>query len=955
MKRINNYDHFGSGGIATSKKTYLSNQINLVSLSSVDLFTSQEYELYKQIISLINDIEQECCALKEESGRDPTVKLDLVAKKKETQQQLAKTIAAHAGIPRVVRIQSVIDSSRCIDAETGEIVWPQGISWRKLKTSRKIAEFSSDGSRAMQIPDGSITFDKIIVKWKSLDVLEQIVTDGFVMPIEHEDGTIENRIYRFATASAGQLRTDKIQAMSQSRWEKAQSHLLCGLTFDAINEKGGINANKLLAYIALSSSATDPWPEMSIDRCIVVDDFEAPVTGIVDYIHNDYSITRGEQTTTISHTDGCGMMLPSVSRKNFMLRAPWIKGLLCSFDYLKFCKVNDVKPIIKDIYGKEHDLVEENIQIIFTKSQFKLWKYYSSWDHYKTCFKENGCTLNRTNFEEDYIPDTEISYQMLQTLTDFTDEEIASFTKRTHDRICGIARDAKTMLRTLQADEESDNPYKKALSLYPELLREAYSRETLKAIKKRWTLDAKSGKIRCENKRLFAIPDLYAACQYWFMHEEKPEGLLKDGEVACRPYRGRDKVACLRSPHLFMEWTIRDVVHDQSIYDWFYTDGIYTSCHDLISKVLQFDVDGDQLNVVADPLLISVAQRNLGKYDVVPLLYELGKADAKPINTAEFFSGLKRAHDFSGIGQVSNSLTKLWNKDEPDREAAAMLCFYNNCVIDAAKTGYVNSFEHYPEINKRINKAIGGKQGRMPWFFQFSKNGRRFLHLPTKQRKKYTKPNGSTMNRICAAFDDIGNISMNYANVPPFNWQMMLTNNDAIYNIAAVHLFCQMDNSSVPVVNEALTSDPEGSIRIGSVYKMLSQDIAQELIARYGSLEAIYPSIVKYLFAGGNASKIAHKQMFWRVFGELACQALEQNTQTYTVCEKCSMKIPSWSKQHTCPKDAVGFFECCDCGAWCERTNSRQYRCASCQEEFIHIKNNLINKRKYQKKTKQAA
>lgn len=940
---------------STGKKTYLSNQINLVSLSSVDLFTDQEFDLYRRIIGTINEIEQETEALKDDSKRDPTVKLDLLSQKKELQQQLAHCIASHSGKPRIVRLQSVIDPSKCARLETGEIVLPTGVSWFTLKNSRKIAEFSSDSSRAMAIPDGEVTYDKVIVKWKSLDVLEQIVTDGFIMPILHEDGKVEYKAYRFATASAGQLRTDKIQAMSEDKWQSVCSRLLCGLSFESINESGGINANKLLAYIALSSSATDPWFDMSIDRCIVVDDFEAPVTGVVDYINNDYTIIRGERTTTIAHTDGCGMMLPSVSRKNFMVRAPWIKGLLCSFDYLKFCKIHDIRPVIKDIYGQEHDLIEENIQIIFTKSQFKLWKYYKSWDHYKQCFKKNSCALNRTNFEEDYIPDSEISYQMLQTLTDFTDDEIRRFTKRTHDKINGIAKDSKAMLHTLQADEESENPYKRALSIYPELLREAYSRETLKAIKKRWTLDAKSGKIKCENKRLFAIPDMYAACQFWFLGQEQPEGLLKNGEVSCKPYRGKEKVACLRSPHLYMEWTVRSVVHDQEIYDWFYTDGIYTSCHDLISKVLQFDVDGDQLNVVADPLLITIAQRNIEKYDVVPLLYELGKAGSKPVNSDEFFSGLKRAHEFSGIGQVSNSLTKLWNKDEPDREVAALLCFYNNLVIDAAKTGYVNSFENYPEIQKRVNKAIGGKNGRMPWFFQFSKNGRRFLHVPSKLRKKYVKPNNSTMNRICASFDDIGNINMNYANVPPFNWQMMLKDNDSIYNIAAVTLFCKMDDANIANAIEISQSDLNPSSGINSLYGIVSQDIEHELCKRFGSLEAVYPSIVKYLFAGGNVNKMTHKRMFWRVFGDLACQALQHNMKTYTVCDKCGMKIPAWGKSHVCPKDAVGFFECCDCGAWCERANSKQCRCSSCQEEFHRVTNNTINKMKYRRRKEEEA
>lgn len=246
----------------------------------------------------------------------------------------------------------------------------------------------------------------------------------------------------------------------------------------------------------------------------------------------------------------------------------------------------------------------------------------------------------------------------------------------------------------------------------------------------------------------------------------------------------------------------------------------------------------------------------------------------------------------------------------------------------------------------------------MPYFFQFSKNGRRLNSLPAKERKKYSKPNGSTMNRICAVFEPVerSHINLNYANVPPFNWQMMLTSNQETYYADAVLLFCQMDDSTLPAVKDVMTTETEQEFKTGILYNLISKEITSEIEKRFGSLEVAYPSIVKYLFAGANANKMAHKQMFWRVFGDIACNALIQNMQTYTVCEKCGMKIPSWSKVHTCPKNAVGFFECCDCGSWCERVNSRQFRCSSCQEEYRRIQNNIINKMKYQRhKAEEAA
>lgn len=104
---------------------------------------------------------------------------------------------------------------------------------------------------------------------------------------------------------------------------------------------------------------------------------------------------------------------------------------------------------------------------------------------------------------------------------------------------------------------------------------------------------------------------------------------MKDGEIACKIYRSYDKADVLRSPHLFMEHAVRTINHDPAVYDWFYTKGVYTSCHDLLSRILQFDVDGDQLNVVVEPLLVSVAERNIKEFDVVPLFYDANKAPSE--------------------------------------------------------------------------------------------------------------------------------------------------------------------------------------------------------------------------------------------------------------------------------------------------------------------------------------
>lgn len=851
---------------------------------------------------------------------------NLIDKKKEQQSKLADLIKSHKGIPRTVNLNSVLNYKKKTEDQ-------QGVTWWTLKTSRKIAEFSSEESRAMRLNHLDITFDKIIIKWKSLDVLEQLVLDGFYLPILNKDGTIEKRHFHFMTASAGQLRTDKTQFISDNIWEKIKDRMQCGMNWNTINEKGGINIGKYLAYTSLPSSATEE-SNINIDNCIVIKDFEAPVTGMMNYITQDYEIERGIRTVSINHCDGVGMCLPGIlDCGNAQIRGPYLKGLLSEFDFISWCKEYNAEPIIEDVWGTTHNLIEENISVIFTESQLKLWKYYDDWEHYKRCFKECECHICLTNYEEKYIKDTDLNYQMIQDL-DMTDEEIENFTQNIHDKINGIATSVESMLSALNADGQSDKPYQQALYIYNELLRDGYSRETLKAIKRKWTYNARSGAIKCKNKRLFVIPDLYAACEFWFKGIEEPEGILKDGEVYSRLYEKYDEGDILRSPHLSFEHAIRKFSKSELCKKWFRTKGIYTSCKDLISRILQFDVDGDQLNVVTEETIIAAAKRRMIEFNFAPLFYDANKAKPMLLSYENIFYGLKLAHDYSGIGVFSNMITQLWNKENPDAEAAGLICMTNNYTIDGAKTGFLNSYEDHPKAKKRIRKAVGGKGGKMPYFFQFSKNGR---HNPNgrKIKKKDCLPiNDSTMNRICKRFDDIGNIDFKIANLPPFNYQMMLEKPSKLVNFKAIELFCELDDQNISNIIEAASKNDQEEKANISGYDIVAEQITHELTERYGSLERIYPVITKYLFAGENIDKQSHKQMFWRVFGDIAIRNIINNSLAYYECNKCGAKIPIWSESHDCPKVRKGYFECCDCGTLCQRINPKQKRCETCQAIF---------------------
>ena len=218
----------------------------------------------------------------------------------------------------------------------------------------------------------------------------------------------------------------------------------------------------------------------------------------------------------------------------------------------------------------------------------------------------------------------------------------------------------------------------------------------------------KSAKLDIKGKYTFLIPDLYAFCEYLFLDNDNPKGLLDEGQVYCRLYKHIDKLDCLRSPHLMLEHAVRNNVIDDVKNKWFNTIAIYTSCHDLISKILQFDVDGDKSLVVADNTIVKVAQRNMAY--VVPLYYDMKKAEPVTLTSQSIYNGLNAAFTGGNIGAISNDITKIWNSGNvgsDELDVIKLLCMENNFVIDYAKTPLYKPVrpKEVDEKNKEIYKS----------------------------------------------------------------------------------------------------------------------------------------------------------------------------------------------------------------------------------------------------------
>lgn len=789
-----------------------------------------------------------------------------------------------------------------------------------------VSVFESMLTRTLGMNAGELYDDFFIVRTYYFDVLKSLILNGFMYNGEK---------YICFTASAGQIRTKKTVFIKKSLWDKHQRTLMCGLTVDKINATGGININKYLAYLALCNSATDLLMDFDIKKSIVVDDMETVVTGIVDFIdHKTYQITRKEMDIPITHTDGCGMMLPRVSKKNMMVRLPWVKGLLASFPFDKFIREADLSEpdkahgVIKDIYGVEHDVLKEDIEFIFTKSQFKMYGFYDNWQQYIDYFIEFGCSAGKCNEEDDFLLDARLNYQMLQTLTDITDDELNSLAFRSVDKITHIAVNRDTMLNVFGARKDNlhKNYFQKCLQIYPELLSDPYSRELLKQIKKSMVEDAKAAKLDIQAKYMFLIPDLYAFCEWLFLGDKNPKGLLKDGEVSCNIYKQFDKLDCLRSPHLFREHAVRRNVVSQEMQRWFSQRAIYTSCHDLISKILQFDCDGDKSLVCAEPLLVEIAGRNMR--DIVPLYYEMAKAGHMQITEQQIYDGMIAAYTGGNIGVISNDITKIWNdtsSDTVDLDAIKILCMNNNFSIDYAKTLYKPTMPD--EIKSRIGVLTRAKT---PYFF---------IHAKGKSVGQVEKINNSVVNRLEQVIPN-KRMSFSAQNIGEFNYHAMMKSVDVATSQDIIDLYNKLEREYRYKVS-CFDDDSNSSY--------LRDSIRKEFEGCGLCITDVCDVLIKHLFCEKSSRR---KSVFWMCFGDIVYDNLTRNISEFSKqCVRCGRRFMALhdskkdlsdsisSRKKYCDKCAryqpIGKKEvvCVDCGNIFEvdSRNTKKIRCDSCQ------------------------
>ena len=792
-----------------------------------------------------------------------------------------------------------------------------------INDKKIVSVFDSYLTRTIRAEIDEFTDDFMIVTVFFFDVFKDLVYYGYEYKGEK---------YVYFTSSAGQIRRKRGVFIKESILQKHENTLMCGLTIDKINEQGGCNSNKMLAYTALTTSATDEWKEFDIDKSIVVSDFETDVFGTYDFIdEKDYSISRMDGYVPIPHTDGAGMILPNAfgkEQRNMIIRGVWCKGLLSPFPFDKFVKENNCSPIITDIYGVEHDIFKEDIQVIFTESQYKMHKYMD-WETYKKNFKKYGCSFGIANIEPEHISDATINYQMLQSLTDITDDEIKQITKRSNKELKHLCDSVRSIQKVFGATGKNKTYFQKAIEYCPDILNDVFVKEKLKSIKDSLVKRFKAGHLKVKGKYTFVLPDFYASCEYWFKGEKNPKGLLKDGEVFCWLLRDSKELDCLRSPHLDRAHPIRNNVaneeeRSEKVREWFGTNGVYTSTHDLISKVLMFDCDGDIILMIYDKTIIEVAKRNMK--DIVPLFYHMKKADSIKIDKTSIYNGLINAFNHSNIGLYSNDISKIWNDDvfvngtEEEQKNAVdyvkCLTAQNNYFIDGAKTLWVPEFpDHLKENIQEYTKK------KVPHFFIYAKD----------------KNKNQVEDKVELFVDKLDKIIINpklnfkKLGLNKFNYNYLMRSKDTQCKVSFLDNGRIDEENTDPLILKYMElskkwhykvdfsrfKDIHGELLLNAKAKQdivighAVKKIREELNAFENDEWIVVDKLVKFLY---EIKPTKHKHLLWCCYGERLYKNLVNNYKPKTKYVKCK-----------------------ECGEWFEVNinNNRTYICDNCKNKQI--------------------
>lgn len=919
------------------------NQIKLHSVNASALFTQAEAEI-KRNINTIKYYEENITSYNKQLDNHDVIELK---EKLESAYSELKSKYDNKSDKDIIK-----ELKRELKAEIKSFKDVRKLDEKQLTDETVITQFESEFTRTLQIETNALTDKFIVIEITYYDILKQLLENGF---------TYNDKRYIFAFASAGQIRDKKIICVKEEEYKTVKGKLFAGLTDDEI-EKKGIVINKLIAYKALCNSSSVRWEDVfgndkpfNLNEVIVIPDFEHTIREVdYEYIDAEYKITKVEKEELVNPvTDGAGFILPSYfgklsEAKNLQIRSSFVKGILIPFDWVKFAKDKslgnniDLKTFkVKDAWGNLQSLV--GIKIILTESQFKMRKYYNSWEDFKEKFKDNTAAIVdiESNNKKDF-KDATISYQMIQTLHDMTNEEIDDITSFTRNKIQQIIKaanpysldekgnkvkksnkqqneDNNLLLGVAGANIKHKRSIHKALNLTDELLKDKYIKSKIADVRDNLISDAKSGSLIMEGSRtMLILPDVIAFGQHLFGLEVKG-GLEKD-EVSCKLFDDDTPIDMLRSPHLYIEHHIAINKIKKKYKDYYTTLGIYTSVNSTSSHELAYDVDGDKAVCIpmtekykSSHTYVKVAKRHLKMHDIKPLAYEMSKGTPVKSIKDNTYEALTKAFS-ANIGLISNRITKVFNKaskiDNNDIHDLKLLKYLNNQEIDFAKTLYRTPIKdggiknRLSSIDIKVTENKDGKKEKInvkvPHFFIEAKN---------KKKNDVEPINDSVMNKIYRSFnkDKFGRLP---STRDKFDFTLFMQNKEVEIDDAICERYDTLIDKYAKQVQAQIMKQNKGKKNYGKVSKI--DEFYEKMTDGCKDVAYLVDVLIKYLYdSPENTNKSRNMFLIWESkLGDILLHNLEKNLLERgkaTHCLGCNVVIDRGynNKKECCVKCAT--------------------------------------------------
>lgn len=566
-------------------------------------------------------------------------------------------------------LRSIRDiKNRYIDKDLIEMLFVKRNEYKKLPPSKSNSSLVREINK--QINEKMFVPEYVSVVIDSISHYKKIIKNGI---------KINGKKYVRISCSASQARVNTIIMVEESISDELYKRLVNGM------HSKKINPSKFNAYFGLSSSATKVVSNPNV--CVVPDHLDKRPTLVnwvteIDEPLKDDIIDEKIVDFEYNYFDGQGLISPNLAKKwaeeldldyipaEFCIRNAFIKGMVCVFDFVDFCKIkNNNNYIIKDIYGIEKDL--RNVDLIISESQFKMWDCYDNFDEYEKNCEKNKLYWGVSRYSPKYDKDILVSnYQSLQTLK-FDDKGIEDICNLTMDWIKKVSY--KDILYTIlfllgeNINEESvvaflkysDNYWLKCLLLDNELIKDKYIQEKIHDSIKSKISKACLGEILLYGNYQVLVSDPYAMMEH--ICGMPVVGLLGNKEHYCNYWNVRNVsvVDAMRSPLTYRsEHNILHLKKNNDTEYWYkyINTGVILNVHgDDVIRFADSDFDMDIVATTSNNTIIN------GVFtDTLPVAYQKKTTEKKELTFEDLCKADMLAFG-SDIGQITNKSTSMYS------------------------------------------------------------------------------------------------------------------------------------------------------------------------------------------------------------------------------------------------------------------------------------------------------